>query len=53
MAYGHDYDKILTRLISILARLNDGEALSVKEFNISERTIQRDFHERLVSFSIH
>ena len=31
MAYKHDYDKILTRLIIILARLNDGEALSVKE----------------------
>jgi len=57
MAYKHDYDKILTRLTSILSRLNDGEALSVKElakeFNTSERTIQRDFNERLVSFPIY
>ncbi|MDQ1338350.1 MAG: hypothetical protein QG617_1317, partial [Campylobacterota bacterium] len=51
MAYKHDYDKILTRLSCILSRLNDGEALSVKdlakEFNTSERTVQRDFNERL------
>ena len=57
MAYKHDYDKILTRLTIILSRLNDGEALSVKElaeeFNVSERTIQRDFNERLVSFPIY
>lgn len=52
MAYKHDYDKTLFRLYTILSRLNDGEALSVKalaeEFNVSERTIQRDFNERLV-----
>ncbi len=52
MPYKHDYDKILTRLITILSRLNDGEALSVKElaeeFNVSTKTIQRDFNERLV-----
>ena len=57
MAYKHDYDKILTRLTFILSRLNDGEALSVKElaveFNTSDRTIQRDFNERLVSFPIY
>ena len=57
MAYKHDYDKILTRLTIILSRLNDGEALSVielaKEFNVSERTIQRDFNERLISFPIY
>jgi len=57
MAYKHDYDKILTRLTSILSRLNDAEALSVKElaleFNTSDRTIQRDFNERLVSFPIY
>jgi predicted DNA-binding transcriptional regulator YafY len=51
MAYKQDYDKILTRLIEILSRLNDGEALSVtelaKEFNVSTRTVQRDFNERL------
>ncbi len=27
----HDYDKILTRLIIILQRLNEGERLSVSE----------------------
>jgi len=57
MAYKHDYDKILTRLTVILSKLNDGEALSVKilakEFNVNERTVQRDFNERLVSFPIY
>ena len=57
MAYKHDYDKILTRLTVILSKLNGGESLSVKElaeeFNTSERTIQRDFNERLVSFPIY
>ena len=57
MAYKHDYDKILTRLTVILSKLNDAEALSVKElakeFNTSERTIQRDFNERLSSFPIY
>jgi len=57
MAYKHDYDKILTRLTVILSKLNDGEALSVKElaeeFGTSERTIQRDFNERLLSFPIY
>ena len=45
MAYKHDYDKALTRLRVTLQRLNDGEALGVKElaeeFNVSTRTIQR------------
>jgi predicted DNA-binding transcriptional regulator YafY len=57
MPYKHDYDTILTRLTRILSRLNDGEALSVKElaeeFGVSPRTIQRDFNERLVSFPIY
>ena len=57
MKYNHDYDKILTRLTVILSKLNDGEALSAKElaaeFNVSERTIQRDFKERLISFPIY
>ena len=57
MAYKHDYDTILTRLTIILSRLNDGEALSVKalaeEFNVSGRTIQRDFNERLISFPVY
>lgn len=57
MAYKHDYDKILTRLTIILARLNDGEALSVKElaeeFNVSTRTLQRDLNERLSAFPVY
>ena len=57
MAYKHDYDKILTRLTLILARLNDGETLSVKElaeeFNVSTRTLQRDFNERLSAFPVY
>ncbi len=57
MAYKHDYDTILTRLTIILSRLYDGEALSVKElakeFNVSDRTIQRDFNERLISFPVY
>jgi len=40
-----------------LAKLNDGEALSVKElaeeFNVSTKTIQRDFNERLSDFHIY
>ena len=52
MPYKHNYDKTLTRLITIIKKLNDGEALSVKElaedFNVSTRTIQRDFNEKLV-----
>lgn len=57
MAYKHNYDKILTRLTTILSRLNDREALSVKElaeeFNVSSKTIQRDFNERLSAFHIY
>nr|WP_275851512.1 HTH domain-containing protein [Sulfurimonas sp. SAG-AH-194-C20] len=48
MAYKQDYDKILTRLTTILSKLHDGEALSVKElakeFGTNDRTIQRDFN---------
>lgn len=47
----HDYDKKLSRFVTILKRLNDGELLSVKElaieFSVSDRTIQRDFNDRL------
>lgn len=57
MAYKHDYDKALTRLVSILTKLYNGDQLSVKElaleFNVSTRTIQRDFNERLISFPIY
>ena len=56
MGYKHDYDKAMTRLVSILKKLYDGESLSVtelaKEFNTSTRTIQRDFNEKLISFPI-
>jgi predicted DNA-binding transcriptional regulator YafY len=54
--YKHDYDKTLYRLITILTKLNNGDKLSVKElaekFNVSTRTIQRDFNERLTSYPI-
>jgi predicted DNA-binding transcriptional regulator YafY len=57
MAYKHDYDKILTRLSKILSKLYAGEALSVtelaREFNVSDRTIQRDLNNRLISFPIY
>jgi len=52
----HDYDKILTRLTIILQRLHEGEVLSVQdlalEFNVSTKTIQRDFNQRLIRFPI-
>jgi predicted DNA-binding transcriptional regulator YafY len=56
MNRSHDYDKILTRLTTILHRLYSGESLSVselsEEFNVSTKTIQRDFNERLARFPI-
>ncbi|BBG66758.1 transcriptional regulator, putative [Hydrogenimonas sp.] len=56
MNRSHDYDKILTRLTLILHRLYSGESLSVKElaeeFNVSAKTIQRDFNERLIRFPL-
>jgi predicted DNA-binding transcriptional regulator YafY len=56
MNRSHDYDKILTRLTTILQRLYSGETLGVtelaEEFNVSVKTIQRDFNERLVRFPI-
>ena len=52
----HEYDKILTRLTIILQRLYEGEVLNVsklaEEFNVSTKTIQRDFNERLFRFPI-
>ena len=48
----HDYDKILIRLTIILQRLYEGEVVSVQdlaaEFNVSTKTIQRDFNQRLI-----
>ena len=56
MNASHDYDRILTRLTTVLQRLYEGEALSVtelaEEFNVSTKTIQRDFNERLIRFPI-
>ncbi len=44
------HEKIASRLASILQQLNDGHTINVKdlaeEFNVSERTIQRDLNER-------
>jgi predicted DNA-binding transcriptional regulator YafY len=52
----HDYEKLLSRLMEILRRLYEGQKLSVKaladEFGVSDRTIQRDFNERLKSFPL-
>lgn len=46
-----EHDKITTRLVIILQKLNSGERFSlddlVEEFNVSKRTVQRDMHERL------
>lgn len=56
MGYSHDYDKAMTRLVTILQRLYEGEALSVtdlaEEFGTSTRTIQRDFNQKLIQFPI-
>lgn len=52
----NDYDKILTRLLEILTRLSNSERLNVKElakdFNVTARTIQKDFNKRLYRFPI-
>ena len=56
MHKSHDYDRVLTRLTTILRRLYEGESLGVSEladeFNVSTKTIQRDFNERLIRFPI-
>ncbi len=50
------YDKALRRITTILSRLYQGDKLKAKEltdeFNVSLRTIQRDFAERLVNFPV-
>lgn len=50
------HDKIATRLVSIIIKLNNGESFTVEElateFNISIRTIQRDLNERLIYLPI-
>lgn len=46
-----EHDTLAKRLGMILTRLNTGERLSLsalaREFNVTERTLQRDFNERL------
>ncbi len=50
------YDPALTRLSSIMQRLYEGETLNKKdlaaEFNVSEKTIQRDVNTRLLNTPI-
>ena len=45
------HDKIATRLVLILVKLNNGERFTIEElsseFNVTVRTIQRDLNERL------
>lgn len=51
-----DHDTLAKRLGIILTRLNTGESLSLanlsQEFNVTERTLQRDFNERLAYLPI-
>ena len=51
-----DYDKALYRLTNILSKLSNNERLNskefAKEFNVSERTIQKDIYQRLIDFPI-
>ena len=46
------HDRPAVRLSLIISRLMAGESLSLKtlsdEFGVTERTLQRDFHQRLV-----
>lgn len=46
-----EHDKLAQRLGMILTKLNAGEHLQIaslaQEFNVSERTIQRDLNKRL------
>ena len=47
----NNYDKLTIRFISILQRLYEGETLNktdlATEFNVSEKTIQRDMNQRI------
>ena len=51
-----EYDKALYRLLSIIDKLVNDEKPTMRElqdeFNVSERTIQRDINERLTGFNI-
>lgn len=50
------YDKALYRLLSTISLLLKDERPTVKslavEFNVTERTIQKDIYERLIQFDI-
>ncbi|MGY0150558.1 WYL domain-containing protein [Edwardsiella tarda] len=52
-----EHDKLATRLAIIVSRLFQGEKLNIhhlaREFNVSERTLRRDFHTRLIYLDIH
>lgn len=52
----NEYDKVLTRLITILSKLSANELPTTSElaieFNVSIRTIQTDIYKRLDSFCI-
>jgi predicted DNA-binding transcriptional regulator YafY len=47
-----EHDKTAVRLTQILIKLNDGEKLEARklaeEFNVTLRTIQRDFSEHFI-----
>jgi len=52
----HRHDRLALRLSVIISRLLAGESLSLKalsgEFGVSERTLRRDFHQRLLHLDI-
>lgn len=50
------HDRLAVRLTQIISRLLSGESLCLKalkeEFGVSERTLQRDFHQRLIHLNL-
>lgn len=57
MTYKHDYDAKLFRITQIIAKLHNGAKLThkelAKEFNVSTKTIQRDFASLVLQYPIH
>ena len=57
MVYKHDYDSILFRRTQIIAKLHNGAKLTHKElaeeFNVSTKTIQRDFASMVTLYPIY
>lgn len=57
MVYKHDYDKTLFRLTNIIAKLYNGAKLTnselAEEFNVSTKTIQRDFTKLVALYPIY